>query len=295
MLMIPLSKTTNSSKGARPFVKWAGGKKQLLDSLELYFPKDFKTYYEPFLGGGAVFFYLVNTRPRFRAVLSDTNAELILTYNVIKTNVEDLIGKLLEHAKLYRVEPKEYFYKVRASEPENDLDKAALLIFLNRTCFNGLYRVNSRGKFNVPFGRYENPKICDEENLRLVSAALNYSNAEITANDYMDAVSSAGKDDFVYFDPPYQPVSSTANFTSYTKTGFSFEDQENLSKLFKKLHQKECYVVLSNSNTPEIQELYKDKFIKREKVVASRAINCKGNLRKGFTELIIYNQRELRG
>ncbi len=292
--MIPPNKTIISSKGARPFVKWAGGKKQLLDSLELYFPKDFKTYYEPFLGGGAVFFYLVNTRPRFRAVLSDTNAELILTYNVIKTNVEDLIDKLLEHAKLYRVETKEYFYKVRASAPENDLDKAARLIFLNRTCFNGLYRVNSRGKFNVPFGQYENPKICDEENLRLVSAALNYSNAEITANDYVDAVSSAGKGDFVYFDPPYQPVSSTANFTSYTKTGFSFEDQKNLSKLFKELHQKECYVVLSNSNTPEIQELYKDKFIKREKVVASRAINCKGNLRKGFTELIIYNQRDLR-
>jgi DNA adenine methylase len=274
----------------RPFLKWAGGKGQLLDRLERFLPKTFGTYFEPFLGGAAVFFFLVGSGNRFSAVLSDTNEELITTYGVVKEDVEALILKLKEHARKYKSAPENYFYEVRKSEPANDLEKAARLLFLNKTCFNGLYRVNSKGKFNVPFGKYKNPKIVDESNLRAVSSVLKWSQAQLLPLDYRKATESAKEGDFVYFDPPYQPSSSTANFTSYTKSGFSMAEQEELATLFKKLHEKGCYVLLSNSNTEDIISLYKNIGIKEliiEVVPALRAINCKGNLRKGHTELII--------
>jgi DNA adenine methylase len=273
----------------RPFVKWAGGKSQLLHSLEQYFPKDFGTYYEPFLGGGAVFFYLVDKRPRFNAVLSDINEELMTTYNVIKERVEDLIVQLDSHTMKYKKSPKDYYYEVRTQEPFDDVEKAARLIFLNKTCYNGLYRVNKNGKFNVPFGQYKNPKICDRQNLRAVNQVLRCSNAKILPADYQEATKDAKKGDFIYFDPPYQPVSVTANFTSYTHSGFSIEDQERLGKWFRELDKRECQIVLSNSDAKEVLEIYEGFEIHR--VQALRAISCKGDQRKGHTELIICNRK----
>lgn len=274
-------------KALKPFVKWAGGKGQLLERLERYFPKDFGTYYEPFLGGGAVFFHLVNKRPKFDAVLSDTNAELITTYKVIKEQVEDLIKLLRSHRSKYRINPKDYYYSVRATEPQLNVEKAARLIFLNKTCFNGLYRVNSKGKFNVPCGWFLNPRIFEPENLRLVSTVLNWSNAKLLIADFREATKDAKEGDFVYFDPPYLPKSPTASFTSYTAGGFSISDQKTLEKWSAELSKRGCKILLSNSDTPEIHEIYKD--YKIELVQVLRAINCKGDQRKGHTELIIRN------
>jgi DNA adenine methylase len=276
------------SASPHPFLKWAGGKGQLLKRLGKYFPDSFSTYYEPFLGGGAVFFHLVQMRPKFTAVLSDVNEELITTYRVIKDNVEGLIEELEKHKIQYKQEPEKYYYQVRREEPADDVRKAARLIFLNKTCYNGLYRVNKKGKFNVPFGRYKNPKICDKENLRRVNQVLNWVNATILTADYREATADAKKGDFIYFDPPYQPISATANFTSYTHSGFSFEDQKALGQLFLKLNKRGCKILLSNSDTEKVWEIYQGFSI--EKVPALRAINCKGNQRKGHTELIIHNR-----
>jgi DNA adenine methylase len=276
------------SKSPHPFVKWAGGKGQLLRRLEKYFPAQFSTYYEPFLGGGAVFFHLIEIRPRFTAVLSDINEELITTYRVIKDHVEDLIKELENHKLNYKRAPEKYYYEVRRQEPLDDIKKAARLIFLNKTCYNGLYRVNKKGKFNVPFGKYENPRICDKENLRRVSQVLNWVNANILKADYQEAVKDAKEGDFIYFDPPYQPVSATANFTGYTHAGFSIEDQKTLGKLFRELDERGCKILLSNSDTIEVWEIYQRFNI--EKVQVLRAINCKGNQRRGHTELIIYSK-----
>lgn len=273
------------NKAPRPFVKWAGGKGQILKRLERYFPKDFGTYYEPFLGGGAVFFHLVNMRPKFNAVLSDTNAELITTYSVIKEQVEDLIALLKNHRAKYRVDPKNYYYSVRATEPQVDVEKAARLIFLNKTCFNGLYRVNMKGKFNVPCGQFLDPSIFDEENLRSISAVLRWSNAKLLTADYREATKDAEKGDFIYFDPPYLPKSPTASFTCYTAGGFPISEQRQLEKWSVELSDRGCQVLLSNSDTPEIYEIYKNHKI--ELIQVLRAINCKGDHRKGHTELII--------
>jgi len=238
-------------------VKWAGGKGQLLRSLEKHFPKTFGTYYEPFLGGGAVFFYLVDKRHRFNAVLSDINSELIVAYRIIKEQVEDLIMQLKNHEKQYKLEPEEYYYHVRNDhEPSGDVERAARLIFLNKTCYNGLYRVNKKGKFNVPFGRYKNPKICDKRNLLTVSKVLQWSSAELLVADFQESTNDAEKGDFIYFDPPYQPTSSTANFTSYTQSGFSKEEQERLGKWFRELDKRQCQILLSNSNTQEVHDIY---------------------------------------
>jgi DNA adenine methylase len=273
------------NRAPKPFVKWAGGKGQLLERLEQYFPKDFGTYYEPFLGGGAVFFYLVSKRSKFDAVLSDTNSDLITTYRVIKEQVDDLIELLKNHRANYRIDYKNYFYSVRADEPQADVEKAARLIFLNKTCFNGLYRVNKKGKFNVPCGWFLDPSIFDEENLRSISAVLRWSNAKLLVADYREATKDAKLGDFIYFDPPYLPKSSTAGFTCYTAGGFPIGEQRQLEKWSTQLNDRGCQVLLSNSDTPEIFEIYKNHKI--EPVKVNRAINCKGNNRKGHSELII--------
>lgn len=278
------------SRSPRPFVKWAGGKTQLLKSLERHFPKTLVTYYEPFLGGGAVFFYIVERRPRFNAVLSDINQELITTYRVVKEHVKDLIRQLENHKAKYRLAPEDYYYQVRNDlEPSDDVERAARLIFLNKTCYNGLYRVNKKGKFNVPFGRYKNPKICDKENLLTVSKVLRWSNAKLLVADYQKATKDAEKGDFIYFDPPYQPVSSTANFTSYTQSGFSREEQERLGRWFRELDQRGCQILLSNSDTQKVRDIYDGYDIQTVQVL--RAISCKGDGRTGHTELIIHNLR----
>lgn len=272
----------------RPFVKWVGGKRQLLKQfreLGLYPPEAFNpitnTYYEPFVGGGAVFFDLL---PK-NAELSDMNNELIIAYNVIKNNVDELIESLQKH-----IYDKEYYLKVRAQKVEDlsDIEIASRFIFLNRTGFNGLYRVNKNGQFNVPFGRYSNPVICDEENLRRVSGAL--QNVIITRQDYKNVLKIAKKGDFIYFDPPYYPVSRTASFTAYTAEGFLEQEQTELRDTFVKLHKKGCFVMLSNSDTPFINELYSGlDGITINKIFAGRTINSKSSGRGKITEVLITN------
>lgn len=279
--------TVSWARSPRPFVKWAGGKGQLLQQLEQHFPRSFSTFYEPFLGGGAVFFRLVESQPRFNAVLSDVNAGLINAYDVVKKRAQELIKKLVLHEAKYKLAPKKYYYQVRDEEPSDNVGRAARLIFLNRTCYNGLYRVNKAGKFNVPFGRYKNPTICDHENLLTVSHVLQWSNAKLLAVDYKKATKEAGKEDFVYFDPPYQPVSATANFTGYTNSGFSFHDQVTLGEWFRELDKRGCRVLLSNSDVEKVREIYAGYGL--QEVEALRAISCKADRRKGHTELIVSN------
>ena len=272
----------------KPFVKWVGGKRQLLRQfreLGLYPPEDFNpitnSYYEPFVGGGAVFFDLL---PK-NAELSDLNNELVTTYNVIKNNVDELIQSLQKH-----IYDKEYYLKVRAKKIEDlsYVEVASRFIFLNRTGFNGLYRVNKSGQFNVPFGRYNNPVICDEDNLRRVSNAL--QDVTITHQDYKHVLKTAKSGDFIYLDPPYYPINATSSFTSYTAEGFLEKEQTELRDTFVKLHEKGCFVMLSNSDTPFINELYYgiDGII-INKITAGRSINSKGSGRGKITEVLVTN------
>ena len=276
-------------RDVHPFVKWAGGKGQLLSELNKMIPSQFNRYFERFLGGAAMFFHLASDKSmNLTAYLSDRNEELIKAYKVVKDNVDELIEVLTGHQREYDKNPSEYYYRLRDEiQPRNDVEIAARFIALNKTCFNGLYRVNQNGKFNVPMGDYKKPVICDSSNLKSVSSVLRRSNAEIQCVDYREMLSKAETDDFVYLDPPYKPVSSTSNFTAYTHQGFGDDDQIKLKKTFMELNQKNCKVLLSNSDTPFIRELYSD-FIIRE-VEVQRAINSKGSKRTGHKELIISN------
>ena len=272
----------------KPFVKWVGGKRQLLKQfrlLELYPPEAFDVknakYFEPFVGGGAVFFDLMPEN----AVLSDLNNELVITYQVIKNDVEKLISSLQKH--IYN---KEYFLSIRQLNPEKleEVEIASRFIYLNRTCFNGMYRVNSKGGFNVPFGKFDNPLICDIDNLLKVSRAL--QNVDIKHQDYKETIKNAKKGDFIYFDPPYQPVNSTSSFTSYTKESFLEKEQLELRDTFVKLHKRGCFVMLSNSDTPFINKAYSGiKEININKVQAGRSINSVGSKRGKISEVLITN------
>ncbi|MBS3922935.1 MAG: DNA adenine methylase [Nitrosarchaeum sp.] len=280
----------NKEERPKPFVKWVGGKRQLLKqfrSMNLYPPERFSfekgRYFEPFVGGGAVFFDLL---PK-KAFLSDLNYDLMVTYNVIKNNIDALIRSLKKHAY-----EKEYFLKVRAKDSKklSDIEIASRFIFLNRTCFNGMYRVNSSGQFNVPFGKYSNPLICDEDNLRKVSKAL--QNVEIKHQDYKEVLKKARKGDFVYFDPPYFPVSKTASFTTYTNEAFLEKEQIELRDTFLELDKRGCFVMLSNSDTPFINKIYseaKGAHITITKVLAGRAINSNASKRGKITEVLVTN------
>lgn len=262
---------------AQPFTKWAGGKRVLLPEILPRLPKKIGTYYEPFVGGGAVFFALA-AEDRFRhAVLGDANDDLMETYFAIKNDLETLVSRLKAHAGKHS---EEYFYKVRAQRGSY---VAARFIYLNRTCFNGLYRVNRKGEFNVPFGKYANPTICDEANLRAVSEAL--QSVELETNDFEKTVQTAKKGDAVYFDCPYAPASETANFTAYTAGGFGPEAQERLRDVARKLIDRGVYVLLSNSDTPFVRKLYKG--FKIEEVQAPRRVNSKGGKRGNVGELLI--------
>lgn len=276
------------SQKPKPFVKWVGGKRQLLKQfrdLGLYPPELFdpttNTYYEPFVGGGAVFFDLLPER----AELSDLNRELVITYNVIKNNIDELIFSLKQH-----IYDKEYYLEVRAKNVNelSDIEVASRFIFLNRTGFNGLYRVNKKGQFNVPFGRYSNPVICDEENLRRVSKEL--QNVIIKHQDYTSVLKNAQKGDFIYFDPPYYPLNRTSSFTAYTSESFLEKEQTELRDTFVELHKRGCYVMLSNSDTPFINDLYSEiDGATIHKITAGRAINSKGSGRGKITELLVTN------
>ena len=272
-----------------PFVKWAGGKGQLLPQIMCHIPQKFARYFEPFLGGGAVFFHIAPYNRN--AILSDINADLINVYIIIRNNVEELIVALKYHQTEYNKSPKRYYYELRDSKKAfNNIERAARFITLNKTCYNGLYRVNKSGLFNVPIGRYKNPLICDTNNLRKASMVLRHPGSSLRIGDYKKILGEkAEKDDFVYVDPPFHPVSNTANFTSYTNNGFTLEDQKDLAVLFKELTRRGCKLLLSNSNTEEIRRLYSDYSHFTEITSANRSINAIGSRRMGHEELLIRN------
>lgn len=268
----------------RPFLKWAGGKRQLVPELLRYVPESYGRYYEPFIGGGAL---LLTLQPG-QATISDRNSELINCYQIVKESVDDLI----EHLQQHRNE-KTYFYKVRGWDREaafadkTTVQRAARIIFLNKTCYNGLFRVNSKGQFNAPFGRYKNPTIADERVLRRVSAYLNQANVTIRQADFATAVADAGHHDFVYFDPPYDPVSTTASFTGYDRNGFDRTEQQRLKSVVDELTARQCKVLLSNACTDFIQDLYQDYHCVR--VSATRAINSNATKRGKVDEILVMN------
>lgn len=262
----------------RPPIKWAGGKTQLLSQFQSLFPSKFTYYLEPFLGGGAVFFHL---QPH-KAYLSDNNSELINFYIIVRDNLELLVKDLKKH-----VNEKDYFYKVRKLNPTSisSVERASRFLFLNKTAFNGLYRVNSKGGFNAPFGYYDNPKILDIDNLHAVSLLL--QGVSIRKADFGEVLDFAEEDSFIYMDPPYVPLSDTANFTGYTANSFNLNDQKRLADVFRKLDNKGCLVMLSNSNTQIVRDLYEGYNI--SEVQARRAINSRGDKRGPITELVVRN------
>lgn len=270
------------SRSAKPFIKWVGGKSQLLPELEKRIPRNYSRYFEPFIGGGALFFSLEQRD----AVINDINPELVNLYKVVRDNPGDLIDDLQKH-----VYEKEYFYKIREVDRYptytrwSDIEKASRFIYLNKTCFNGLYRVNSKGHFNVPFGRYKNPRILDEPNLRACSRAL--QGVEIKEGSFTSAIQETLTNDFVYFDPPYIPLNATSDFTSYTKEKFDFLMQLGLRDLCCELNKRSVKFMLSNSSAPLVFELYKDFNI--ETVGARRSINSKGTKRGEVSEVIVTN------
>ena len=279
-----------TSLAVRPFVKWAGGKGQLLPELTRRLPVSFRRYHEPFLGGAALFFNLYNTdRLQHGAVLSDYNSELVLCYQIVRDDVEALIDALKQHER-YRLD-RAYFMEVRGWDRLPDfaqrspIQRAARTIFLNRTCYNGLYRLNNKGQFNAPFGYYKNPLICDPENMRAASAAL--QTVDLCVGDFGDLAARVEPGDLVYFDPPYVPVSATASFTHYTGQAFGPADQRRLAQLFDSLMERGVYVMLSNSYTPLSRELYAAHAVSDSVVYASRKINCDGRKRGQVEELIV--------
>ena len=267
---------------AKPFVKWVGGKTQLLPQITSRIPSNFAQYFEPFVGGGALFFHL---QPE-RSTLIDINKELTNAYTVIKYKSSELIADLHKH-----INEKEYYYKIRNVDRTDeykswsDVERASRLIYLNKTCFNGLYRVNSRGEFNTPMGSYKNPKIVDEINLRACSQAL--ANVKIITGSFLTIEEKVQRDDFVYFDPPYAPLNATSNFTGYSSYGFDSDMQLSLRNFCDRLNQKGVRFMLSNSNAPLVLDLYQD--YKIEFVYATRAINSKAKRRGKIPEVLVTN------
>ncbi len=273
----------------KPFVKWAGGKRQLIPILNENLPETFGTYFEPFLGGGALLFHMLTERQDQKCNISDLNSDLVLSYTTIRDRTEALIISLKNHEKNYQKDSKSYYYSIRESNPRSQIEKTSRLIFLNRTCFNGLYRVNSKGKFNVPLGKYSNPNIVNEENLRSVSHILQSSKVAIQCRDFESVLRDAKKGDLVYFDPPYQPISDTANFTSYTNKDFTYDDLSRLAELCMNLDSNGCRVLLSNSNSKEVADMFAIKPWKINKIRANRSINSNSKKRTGHFELLIRN------
>ena len=279
---VPTADTPRRSSRAlpRPFVKWVGGKSQLLKRFASLVPRSWNRYYEPFVGGGAMYFHF---KPE-RAVLNDVNAELANAYCVVRDEVDALIEALGVH-----VYDKDHYYRTREQDPDDlsAVERAARTIFLNRTGFNGLYRVNKKGLFNVPFGRYTAPTICDEPNLRACSALL--AGVEFRSDDFERATRDARKGDFVYLDPPYAPVSPTSDFTAYAAGGFSFEDQMRLKDMLAKLDRRGVKFMLSNSDAAGLRALYERAGWTVDRVKAGRAINSKTSRRGKVIELVVRN------
>lgn len=270
----------------QPFTKWTGGKRQLLPVIRELIPKTYNRYFEPFVGGGALFFDLA---PK-DAVINDFNAELINCYQQIKDNPQELIEILKVHQEY---NSKEYYLDLRSADRDERIDmmsevqRAARILYMLRVNFNGLYRVNSKNQFNVPYGRYKNPKIVDEELISAISVYINNNQLEIKVGDFEKAIVDVRTGDFVYFDPPYIPLSETSAFTSYTHEGFSFADQVRLKDAFKRLSDTGAYVMLSNSSSALVEELYKDFNI--HYVEATRTNGAKSSSRGKISEIIVTN------
>lgn len=271
-------------KKIKPVLKWVGGKRQLLITILKLLPSDLNSYkyYEPFIGGGAILFY----KKPLNGVISDVNEELINLYNVIKYNVYELIDDLYNYEN-----DKNFYYQIRCMDRDkeiysklSDIKKASRMIYLNKTCFRGLYRVNSKNQFNVPYGNYKNPKIIDKENLLNMSKYLNDNNIKILHSDFEDVLNDISEKSFVYLDPPYDPVSKTSSFTNYTCNGFDKDSQIRLKRVCDKLNKRGIKFLLSNSDTEFINKLYSDYTIK--KIKARRLINIKNN---NINEVLIYN------
>lgn len=277
---------SNKNKLVTPFLKWVGGKRQLLPKILVHLPKNFRElkYFEPFIGGGAVLFHL---QPK-NAVLNDFNKELINVYRVVKNNLDDLIIDLKKHKNT-----SEYFYKIRGLDRTeefcelSDVQRASRIIYLNKTCFNGLYRVNNAGEFNAPFGRYKNPNIVNEPTLKAVNKFLNNNNIEIYNKDYSDIIDQVDSNSFVYLDPPYHPISANSNFTGYIQGGWDMFDQIRLREACDKLNEKGTKFLLSNSSAQLILDQY-EKY-KITTVKAIRAINSNGADRGEIDEVLIKN------
>ena len=301
-------------QSARPFLKWAGGKQQLLAQFERYFPTNFNRYFEPFVGGGAVFFHLWDTgrlpthhqlpvggrkagdspngelaatiRNRHEVFLFDNNEELINAYEVVRDDLDELMRLLATHKQKHG---RDYYYSIRNLDSEtvtlSDVERAARTIYLNKTCYNGLYRVNTKGQFNVPMGSYRNPRILHEDVLRAASAAL--QGVTIEARDFRSLPDLCYPGDFVYLDPPYHPLSKTASFRSYTADSFGDQDQRDLADVFRHLTEQGCICMLSNSHTPFILDLYKG--FRLETVEANRPINSDGSGRGSIPEVVVLN------
>ena len=277
----------------KPFVKWAGGKRQIIDKLKEYAPDEFNVYYEPFVGGGALLFEL---SPK-EAVINDYNEELMNVFNCIKD--ADKFTKMCTELNRYEVNhSEEFYYEMRSKDKEKakfakmpDYKRAARTIYLNKACFNGLYRVNKNNEFNVPFGKKNKVNTYDGQNLGIIHSYLNFNDITIQSIDFEESVKNAKKGDFIYFDPPYD--SETNTFNDYTENGFGKEEQVRLARVYKELSDKGCYVMLSNHNTKLVNELYKDFNI--HLIEAKRNINSNGKKRGKVEEVIITNYENKRG
>ncbi|WP_247927652.1 DNA adenine methylase [Streptococcus constellatus] len=275
-----------------PVLKWVGGKRQLIEDISPLIPKQISTYVEPFVGGAAILFHL---QPK-KAIINDFNDELMNVYQVIKENPNGLI-KILEKHK--EANSEEYYYETRALDRTSDYEnlskeeKAGRILYLNKTCYNGLFRVNSSGQFNAPYGKYKNPAIVNDVTIKAVSNYFNSANIKFLNGDYKEALKGLRKGTFVYLDPPYMPVSSSSNFTGYTENGFGYEKQVELRDECLKLNKRGIKFLQSNSYTPEILELYSDSSVFTIKVVqAKRSINSKSDKRGEISEVLIYNYEQ---
>lgn len=269
----------------KPVVKWVGGKRQLLNEIKKHIPHKYSTYYEPFFGGGALLFEI---QPN-KAIINDINSELMNLYSVIRDNVEDLIQDLSLH-----INESEYYYNIRELDrlPEiynnlSDVQRASRLHYLNKTCYNGLFRVNRAGQFNTPFGRYSNPNITNETTIRAVSNYLNNAKITLMSTDFEESLKGIRKGSFVYFDPPYDPVSDSANFTGYAKGGFDKKEQRRLKEVCDRLNDRDVKFLLSNASTDFIHNLYAD--YKIEVIQAKRAVNSNANNRGEVAEVLVKN------
>lgn len=278
---------------AKPFLKWAGGKRQLLSIIQQYLPAKYTEYYEPFVGAGAMLFSL---QPQ-KSTINDSNGELVNCYQVIRDQPEELLKLCQQHREN---NTKEYYYQLREQDRQDDfnqrtpVERAARIIYLNKTCFNGLFRVNNSGQFNVPYGKYKNPVIADPTVIRAISAYLNQAQVDIFNGDFEQAVSKAQKGSFIYFDPPYYPLSNTSSFTGYSMNSFAEKEQKRLKEVCDELTKRNCQVLASNSAAPFIKFLYDDPNYEVVEVKATRAINAVASKRGRINELLIYNKYMLK-